>query len=241
MPEWYPNKKEELEEFLENVLSQNSQNKDSKNIRINGIIVPHAGYEYSGKIAGKAFSMLKERKVKRAVIFGPSHYASLNGLATIEPKETPFGKPHFSKTPLKKMPHEHSIENQIPFLQKLNPNIEILPIVVGQIDMNEAEHIAREFTKKFAKSGTIFVFSSDLSHFLDYNEAKNKDLSTIHIITSLNEKKINTIDACGIYPLFILFRMCKIKSWGPKLIEYSNSGDITGYKKSVVGYASFYF
>jgi hypothetical protein len=237
MPDWFPSKKQELVRMLNSFLSNTSKVK--KNIKnIHGLIVPHAGYAYSGEVAGKAFSLLKNnsKTIKKAIIFGPSHYKSFRGIATLENIQTPLGETSIINNNLSKLPHEHSVENQIPFLQKLNVK-EILPIVVGQISWEESKEIAKQFLKEDA----IFIFSTDLSHFLKYNEAIKKDLATINIITTLKESELQNIDACGFYPLLILFQMCKIKCWKPALIEYKNSGDITSDKTSVVGYASFYF
>lgn len=235
MPDWYPSQKQELVRMLDSFLSNAPKIKINQN-KIHGLIVPHAGYAYSGEIVGKAFSILKNKKIKKAIVFGPSHYTAFTGIASLEKFETPLGKANISNNSLDKIPREHAIDNQIPFLQKLNIK-EILPIAVGQINAEEAEKIARQFLKENA----IFIFSTDLSHFLEYNEAIKKDLVTIDMITNLKESEIENLDACGFYPLLILFKMCKIKSWKPKLIEYKNSGDITGDKTSVVGYASFYF
>jgi AmmeMemoRadiSam system protein B len=237
MSDWFPSQKQELVRMLDSFLSDTSKvKKNIKNIR--GLIVPHAGYAYSGEVAGKAFSLLKNnsKTIKKAIIFGPSHYKSFRGIATLENIQTPLGEISIINNNLSKLPHEHSVENQIPFLQKLNVK-EILPIVVGQISLEESKEIAKQFLKEDA----IFIFSTDLSHFLEYNEAIKKDFATINIITNLKESELKGVDVCGFYPLLILLQMCKIKSWKPELIEYKNSGDITGEKDSVVGYASFYF
>jgi AmmeMemoRadiSam system protein B len=239
MSDWYPSDKAQLNNMLDGFLSSKPKLKINQK-EIHGIIVPHAGYVYSGAIAGKAFALLKNRKFSKAVIFGPSHYKAFMGIAALEtPENTPLGKVNLTKNSLPKIPYEHSIENQIPFIQKLNPDIEILPIAVGHITLEEAESIAERFLNEYKDS--VFIFSTDLSHFLRYDEAVRKDKTTIDIITTLNESKLNHIDACGIYPLLILFEMCKIRSWKPRLIEYKNSGDVTGDKISVVGYSSFVF
>jgi AmmeMemoRadiSam system protein B len=240
MSDWFPAQKQELLGMLDSFLSSTPKvNMNIKDRAIHGLIVPHAGYAYSGEIAGKGFSLLKDKNIKKAIIFGPSHYKSFRGIASLEKFETPLGEIKIpSNNTLPKLPNEHSVENQIPFLQKLNIK-EILPIVVGQINWKEAEEIAKQFLKE--NGDTIFIFSTDLSHFLKYDEAKEKDFSTIDIITNLKESEFQNIDACGFYPLLILFQMCKIKSWKPVLIEYRNSGDITGDKASVVGYSALAF
>lgn len=233
MKEWFPQEKEKLEEVIDSFMKKDT---DTKAKQVHGLIVPHAGYSYSGSVAGKAFSLLKNKKIKKAVIFGPSHYQAFKGISSLEKFETPLGKIIISKNNFNKILHEHSIENQIPFLQRLGVK-EILPLAVGKITLQEAEEIARKLLDEEA----VFIFSTDLSHSLEYNEAIKKDRITLDIISNLNEYQLQDIDACGFYPLLILFKMCKLKGWKPKLIEYKNSGDITKDTISVVGYASFVF
>jgi len=225
---WYPKNKQELKKTLNSFINPNPK-KD-----IHGIIVPHAGYEFSGAIAGKAFSLLP--KSEKAIVLTPSHYITFRGLATLKTIETPLGKMKITPNPYEKLDYEHAIDNQIPFLQLLEYK-EVLPLVVGQITNKEAEKIAKELSKEKG----IFVISTDLSHFLSYEQAVKNDKQTIKVIESLDTNKSSQIDACGAYPLLIAMHLCKLKGWKPKLIEYKNSGDIIGDKSQVVGYASFYF
>jgi hypothetical protein len=228
---WYPQNKEELERVIDSFLIINSEIKEN----VNGIIVPHAGYDFSGKIAGGAFSMLPKKE--KAIVLGPSHYASFKGISGLDEIETPLGKLKTNQDNYPEVGYEHSIENQIPFLQKLGFS-EITSLVIGKIDEEEAKNIAKELANK---KDSVFIFSTDLSHFLSYEDAINKDKKTIDIIKNLDVDNWKNIDACGIYPLLILINLCKIKCWTPHLIEYKNSGDITRNKKSVVGYSSFWF
>ena len=230
MSNWYPDNKEELKKVIKSYLTS------TQKYTVNGLVVPHAGYIYSGKIAGKAYSFLQNKKFKHAIVFGPSHYTGFYGTCTLESIKTPFGDVKIPKTDLRKLKYEHSIDNQIPFLQYLHIN-NILPIVVGDITHDNAKNIVKQYNKK----DTLFIFSTDLSHFLQYNIAKKKDKETIKIIETLDLKKFPNIDACGKNALKILFALCKQNKWQPKLIEYKNSGDITKDKLSVVGYASFRF
>ena len=234
MQEWFPENKEKLDKLLEFLLS--FKVKDIK--EVHGLIVPHAGYAYSGEIAGKAFSLLKNKKFKKAIIFGPTHYVGFKGLASLSNLETPLGKVNIKDNFYQKLPKEHSIENQIPFLQKINKDIEILPLVVGNISLKEAGEIAKQFS---IEKDTLFVFSTDLSHFLPYEKAESTDRETIKIIEGLDIRKQKEIDACGQFPLLIALNLCKKKGWKPMLIDYKNSGDVSGDKSSVVGYASFVF
>lgn len=244
---WYPSDKQELEDFIDKSFKQRISKKPKK---IHGLIVPHAGYEYSGMIAGKAFSLLRNKKIKKAIIFGPSHYVHLFEACTSNLNEwkTSLGKiklfnsiasatnkpvPLFETMDLQS---EHSIKNQIPFLQKLNFK-EIMPLMIGNITNEQAKEIA----KKIAKIKAIYIFSTDLSHFYDYEKAVRTDKNTIQILENLDIDNFKNIDACGYFPLLIMMHLCKIKNTKPHLIEYKNSGDITGDKSSVVGYASMLF
>jgi MEMO1 family protein len=247
---WYPEHKEELESFINNSFKRKPslgwRKGDDGRIKsfpnkINGLIVPHAGYEYSGMIAGKAFSLLKNKRLNKAIIIGPSHYVYLFDSMTsnLDEWKTPIGTTKLGKINLLAgdIEQEHSIKNQVPFLQKLNIK-EIIPIMIGKI----TDEQAKELAKKIAKiKNAVYIFSTDLSHFYEYDKAKETDKKTINIIENLDKNNFKYIDACGYFPLMVLFHLCKIKKTHPKLIEYKNSGDITGDKSSVVGYAGFYF
>lgn len=235
---WYPKNKQELEKNLDIYINQESEKIPAKII---GIIVPHAGYEFSGKIAGKAFQILKN-KFEKAIILGPSHNIHLNKVVTSDKFQwqTPLGKVKLFNIGFPTnagLDKEHSIDNQIPFLQKLGIK-EIMPLMVGEIIHEEAKKTA----EKIAKTNAIFVFSTDLSHFLHYDNAKQIDKNTIKILENLEFENFENIDACGKYPLLIMMYLCKHFNTKPRLIEYKNSGDITNDKyHGVVGYASFYF
>ena len=237
---WYPSNKQELENFIEKSFKQELSLKEFPE-KIHGLIVPHAGYEYSGLIAGKAFSLIKDKKFQKAVVIGPSHYKPINNLLTTNKKylETPLGNIQTFNIDFQEsdISNEHSINNQIPFLQKLGIK-EIMPLMIGDIDLKQAQEIAKKISKI---SDCLYVFSTDLSHFLNYDEAQFNDKETIHIIETNDIRTFESIDACGAFPLLIMSYLCKILKTKPKLVEYKNSGDITGDKSGVVGYASLWF
>ncbi len=230
---WYVQDKLKLNSILEKFL-----NNKTKRIykEVNGIIVPHAGYEFSGGVAGEAYSFLK---AKRVLILAPNHYDYFKGVLAHNERywQTPLGKVNIIESDFKKMnlKQEHSIDNQIPFLQKIGVK-GILPLSVGNVNLKEAKEIADKIKDFDGK----FIVSSDLSHFNNKEKANLLDKRTIEIIENL-EENYEKIDACGIYPLIILMQLCKIKGWKPKLLRYKTSGDITGDFSSVVGYASFVF
>jgi AmmeMemoRadiSam system protein B len=233
---WYPQKKEELEKEINSFLTEET----GKIGKIHGLIVPHAGYEFSGTMTGKAFSLIKNQKIDKAIIIGPSHYMPLEGALTSNKNqwETPLGNIKIFNLDFKnaKIEQEHSIGNQIPFLQMLGVR-EIMPLMIGEITNGQAMEIA----EKLSKIPVLYVFSTDLSHFFPYEQALKKDRETIKIIENLDFQNFHKIDACGFYPLLVMMHLCKMKNLKPRLIEYKNSGDVTGEKSSVVGYASFFF
>jgi len=238
MGDWYPSDKKELANLLEKFLRADSKVYKKK---ITGIIVPHAGYAYSGDVAGKAYSFLKNTRHKKAIVLAPSHYFPLIGAVSHSESEwiSPLGKIKVNQNGFEKnnISQEHAIDNQVPFLLKLGFK-EIIPIVVGEIDSDKAREIAEKIMNI---KDAVLVISTDLSHFLPYDEAVKKDKSTIHAIEFLEAGGLNENSACGIFPLLVLIELCKIKRLKPELIEYKNSGDITGDKSSVVGYSSFVF
>jgi len=245
---WYPTNKSELSHQVNNFLKTGKHKRPIK-----GLIVPHAGFEYSGAIAGQAFSLIKKRNSRedpskkplgvfdKAIIIGPSHYVHLFEAVTSNRThwKTPFGKIKTFNTdfPTGDIYQEHSIKNQVPFLQKLGIQ-EIMPLIVGKITQEKAEEIAKNISKI---KNTLYIFSTDLSHFMSYGDAIVADKRSIEIIEKLDKENFKYINACGFFPLMILFHLCKLKKTKPKLIQYKNSGDMTEDKSAVVGYCAMSF
>lgn len=239
-PEWYPKDKQILNTLLDEFMKEDyNEIKNKIKEDIHGIIVPHAGYSYSGAVAGKTYRILKKnKKPEKAIVIGPSHYATFNGVRVLKPIQTVLGDVRlFGTEEYATVSYEHSVDNQIPFLQKINSEIEILPLVVGEVSDSQAKEIATSI----AKIKGFYVFSSDLSHFLPYDTAVKTDKASINIIQNLEFQQWKSLDACGIFPLMIMMHLCKINGWKPQLLEYKNSGDVTGDKRAVVGYASMWF
>ena len=238
---WYPLKKEALEKQLEEFLELEVVKKH-KNPGIKGIIAPHAGYEYSGKLAAKAYAQIKGKK--KAIILAPSHYFPLSGIVSHDDKawQTPLGQIEVINFKFRKanLTQEHAIDNQVPFLQKLGFK-QILPLVVGEINNTDAEVIAQQLSPLLKDPETVLVVSTDLSHFLPENYANIKDKQTLKIIQNLDTENSNKIDACGIFPLMVFMHLAKMNNWKPELIHYQTSAEINKDANKVVGYAILKF
>ncbi|OYT31339.1 AmmeMemoRadiSam system protein B [Candidatus Woesearchaeota archaeon ex4484_78] len=228
---FYPATKEELKREINEFLRTRTEIKNAE-----AIISPHAGYYYSGRIAGKAFASLK--KAEKIIILGPIHTFYYQGICTLEEEyTTPLGAiktiipEHIPK--IKDDYGEHSIEVQIPFIQATQPKTAIIPIMVGSIGEKDEEKTADKI-EKIIDEKTAIVVSSDLSHYKPEETAKKVDRQTIKNIINL---KTTGINACGENPIKILNIIAKRKKWKAKLLEYTTSGE-KGNKQSVVGYAA---
>ncbi len=136
-------------------------------------------------------------------------------------------------------PHtwEHSDEVQVPFLQKVLKDFELIPVIVGECDTEQAAKVLNEFIDE----KTLIVVSSDLSHYLPYETAKSVDNQSIKTICNLDLSRIEKEEACGRLPIAILMHIAKMHGWKPQLLNYRNSGDTAGDKSAVVGYSSIAF
>ena len=230
----------EIETFIKSA-------KDFKLEDLKGVITPHAGYIYSGPIAGTAYRQLEnltEREYK-VFLIGPSHHAYISAsVGNFAVYQTPLGEvPVDQKICAELLKQdgfefteeahisEHCLEVQLPFLQNVLKNFQIIPVLCGSID---PKILAETLKPYFGKPDTLFIVSSDLSHYLPYNEARVKDQQSLNIITNLNLVEEEKIDACGATPIKTAMRL----SSKIQLLDYRNSGDTAGDKSSVVGYAA---
>jgi hypothetical protein len=239
---FYPAEKEILESDIKEFLKNAPAGKFSG---VKALIVPHAGYIYSGQVAACAYALLSGcRKELQIIIIGPSHYASLDSPAADvnEYWETPLGKVGVIKSQFsqngKAHLAEHCIEVQIPFLQEVLAKFFILPLVVGNGD---PVAISRRI-EPLLNENTLLIVSSDLSHYNSYKKAVNVDGNTNAAIAALDyEKMLREGDACGKIPILAVMDLAKRLGWKCKMLNYMNSGDTAGQKEEVVGYGSFVF
>jgi hypothetical protein len=237
---FYPGQKEELRAMIEDFLSDIPEQEG----KLRGVIVPHAGYVYSGKVAAHAYALMKQFRDKKMkiILLGPAHYVYLDDVAADEHSawETPLGTVKIAENdyPKSKSSHrkEHCLEVQVPFLQLILDKFEIIPLVAGDVN---PKSVSKKIVKQWSDD-SFLVISSDLSHFYDYNTANKLDSTTIKAIESLNYDNMEESgDACGKIPVLTAIDIAKQFGWRCRLLCRKNSGDVTGDKGNVVGYASF--
>jgi hypothetical protein len=218
------------------------------------IIVPHAGYIYSGQTAALAYKALTKWRssITRVILLGPVHRVPVRGLALpeVDAFTTPLGEVKLDQAAIATIAgmkqvvpsypahaQEHSLEVQLPFLQTVLDDFKLVPLAVG--DATPAE-VAEVLDVLWGGPETIIVVSSDLSHFLPYPAAKEVDKSTVKTILNLQET-LTHHQACGSTPVNGLILAAKKHHLHPMLLDLCNSGDTAGDKSRVVGYASFVF
>lgn len=240
---FYPRKKEELLAFLEDAFSHRIQTPPD----IRAVIVPHAGYIYSGYVAATGFSTLPINNNQHFVIIGPSHYVPFEGLVGSgkDRWETPLGRvtQKRANVPLSEEVRnpEHSIEVEIPFLQYLYGNQDFSITTVATGASLDGKTSAEQLLAAYPDS--IFIISSDLSHYLPEDAARKKDKKTIEAILRLDNNYLEQEEnvACGAMGIRILLHMAEKKGWKGNLIAYNTSASASGDRSRVVGYASIGF
>lgn len=219
------------------------------------LVVPHAGYQYSGPIAASAYALLRDAAphLRRVVLLGPSHRVPLRGLALpdAEGLATPLGilpvdtdgattAAQLPQVISSARPHayEHSLEVQFPFLQRVLPGVPVVPLVVGSAS---AEQVAEVIERLWDRDGTLVLISSDLSHYLPYARARAVDRETADRILALDAEHLDTEQACGAVPLSGLLLAARRRGLRARELDLRNSGDTAGDRSQVVGYGAFAF
>ena len=218
------------------------------------LIVPHAGYVYSGSTAAGAYATLtaSAQTIRRVVLLGPVHRVPVRGLAApgVEAFSTPLGEiaidmdaiaslAHLPQVTVSSAAHamEHSLEVQLPFLQVVLHNFKLVPLAVG--DATAAE-VAQVLTALWGGPETLILISSDLSHFLPYAKAQATDRETMDHILRL-DGPLNHTQACGATPINGLLLAARTHHLHAQLLSQCNSGDTAGDRQRVVGYAAVAF
>lgn len=239
------------EELLSQLEAFDKNNPADYNYKSKAVIVPHAGYYYSGQLANNGISCLN-KSAKNIIIIAPTHYVPFEGLAltSYEKWSTPIGEITVNQEINKKLKEsfsfcqyldeafkdEHSAEVQVPFIQKMFPEAQIIPILVGRIDY---EKISEVFKLFWDDSETAFVVSSDLSHFYTSSQARKIDNATAEMIETGETEDFRHEQACGSSGVLALLNFAREKNYSMIRVGMYNSGDVTGDESRVVGYGSW--
>jgi hypothetical protein len=216
------------------------------------LVVPHAGYIYSGQVAARAYGELGAARglVRRVVLLGPAHRVAVRGLAvpTAHAFATPLGQVPVDAEALRAVQDlpqvlysdaahalEHSLEVQLPFLQQQLGDFALVPFAVG---MASVEEVAQVLERLWGGRETLIVISTDLSHYHSYDEARSIDSATLARIAAC-ATDIDPEEACGATPLNGLLSLARTRKLPVRLLAACNSGDTAGGKRQVVGYSSF--
>ena len=247
---FYPADRQTLEKDIQQYLDEANYGRD---IVPKAIVVPHAGYIYSGPVAASAYKQIIpiKDKINRVVLLGPSHRVAFAGLAVPESD--------FFKTPLGSIPidqqgiqllaglpqviasdqahrEEHSLEVQLPFLQEILGDFSLIPIVVGEAERHD---VAEVIKRLWGDEHTLIVISTDLSHYHEYDEAKRIDRLTSDAIANLKPDLISYDDACGRNGLKGMLTVAEEMKLEVDILDLRNSGDTAGDKNRVVGYGAY--
>ena len=265
---FYPGKPKELERALDSFEKEKAQTLETGTV---GLLLPHAGYIYSGAIAALGYRSLPA-SFATVVLAGPSHYASFKGISIFagESVLTPLGEmpvdqeacrflmdfdSHIAEIP-SAFAREHSVEVHFPLVQRYLPKAKVVPIVMGQGVQQAVKPLADALLALWEKKKFLFVASSDLSHYPTYETAVGADQEFLKALLTGDEKKVDQTDEkimgkgysdyycthCGKEPVSTLLRFAKgVGAEKIELLAYRNSGDVTGDHSRVVGYGAVAF
>lgn len=257
---FYPAEKEVLREMVDTFLSK--AHRVSHSGKLIALISPHAGYQFSGQVAACAYNQLKGRDIDAVIVIGSSHFKSFNG-ASVYGKgkfRTPLGDvmidEHLAGRLISAKDHvvfspdvferEHSIEVQIPFLQRTLREFKIVPILIGAPTKESFSSLIENLTKLLMEQkNAVIVASTDLSHFHNDHDAKLMDKRVIGAIETLSVEELfsylqkGTGELCGAYPVIVTMVVAqRLGANRGILLKYAHSGDVTGDMSHVVGYAA---
>jgi AmmeMemoRadiSam system protein B len=218
------------------------------------LIVPHAGYVYSGPVAASAYACLRPHRARyaRVVLLGPCHRVAIPGLAAsrADAFRTPLGDVALDQATVTALSnanvnvfedahrHEHSLEVHLPFLQATLDDFSLVPLVVGD---TSPEAVADVLRTTWGGDETLIVVSSDLCHYLPYEQARARDRSTCRAIEQFDAGRIGHADACGATPVAGLLIEARRRGLRVSTLDLRNSGDTAGGRDRVVGYGAWVF
>lgn len=251
---FYPGRAPELKRTVDVLLDDARRDSTAAGPPPKALIVPHAGYIYSGPTAALGYVRLEPSRetIQRVVLLGPAHYVAFTGLALPEADAfaTPLGEVRLDPRAAElteSLPQvirydqahapEHSLEVQLPFIQRVLGDVEVLPLVVGDA---APEQVAEVLEACWGGPETLVLISSDLSHYLAYDVARERDAVTVRHILDC-DWPVGDRSACGSRGINGLLVAAPRHGLRPELVDYRNSGDTAGDRARVVGYASVSF
>lgn len=260
---WYTDQPDQLRAELERYLARASSAPSGGNLV--GLIVPHAGYYYSGGVAAHAYKLLKDRPRQRVLILAPSHRAAFHGASVYDLGgfRTPLGvvpldrelvgalrahAPLFGYVPGAEA-QEHSLEIQIPFLQVVVGAFCMTPVIMGDQSVKTCRELAAVIAEECRGRDVLIVASTDLSHYHPYDEAVRLDRTVLERVGAFDPEGLleahadGKCEACGLGPMLtLMFAARELGADRATVLHYANSGDVSGDRSGVVGYmaAAFY-
>lgn len=251
---FYPGERQTLSGTVASLLAARAQQAETSGVTPKVLIVPHAGYVYSGEMAARGYARLAaaHATIRRVVLLGPVHRVPVRGLALpgTQAFATPLGEVAIDApavAALMTLPQvvvspaaharEHALEVQLPFLQSVLDDFTLLPLAVGDAT---PEQVAEVLETVWGGPETLIVISSDLSHYLPYRMAQDKDRTTVDRILAL-DGCLTHEQACGGTPINGLLLAARRHHLQPELLGLCNSGDTAGDRQRVVGYAAMAF
>ena len=250
--QFYPQDKTQLEKQLEELLKPYQTTEEKPD----GLICPHAGYAYCGRIMAPAYSQIKGRKTRTVVILGPNHtgygmpisvypngsWQTPLGNVQVDEKTAATISKHFWQDPTAHQ-LEHSIEVQLPFLQRTLENFKIVPVCMLDQTQETAEKLGRILAETLDSKQDMIIASTDFTHYAPAEKAREKDAKAIKAIENLDANTLyklsqSELSMCGHGPVITLIEYTKQNKGSIELVTYGNSGETTNDYTQVVGYAS---
>jgi AmmeMemoRadiSam system protein B len=256
---FYPADPVKLNQWIQSFIQQ-TPNFDASGRQLFGLIVPHAGYIYSGRTAATAFKLLQGKSIPRVVIMAPSHHAqaqevSIPGYAYYQTnlgtipidreavQKLKKGRPWITDNP-NLYNREHALEVELPFLQTVLGKFQLVPLIIGDSNIELARKLAAAL-KETLGNDAFYIASTDLSHYHPYSQANIMDRKTLGLIIAKNPEKLSQAadaegaELCGLGPVMTILSLFQdVPNGKVQLIYYENSGDVVGKKDSVVGYGA---